>query len=640
MTDLNPSMRLKVKGDTFFLPDPDGGVYFRNNSGSFKLEGKAIDQWIEKLMPAFNGKYTLNDLTDGLEGPYRDRVYEIAGKLYDNGFVRDVSQDRPHQLPEQIIQSFASQIELLDSFGDSGAHRFQTYRETSVLAVGAGPFLVSLVAALFESGLPKVHVLITETAPTNRRRLAELAAHARKTDAEAVLVEVHLQEDWKEAVKPFHSVLYVSEEGNIKELRDLHTVCREEKKVFVPAICLQQAGLAGPLVHPDAEGCWESALRRIHQSAIAKDAQLHKFSPIAGAMLANVIVFEWFKSVTGVTDPESHHQFFLLDLDTMEGNWHTFVPHPLVTGRTAVDWIPDLDSRLEQSTDGHASSGLLPFFSELTSPQSGIFYSWEEGDLRQLPLAQCRVQPADPLSEGPVQLLPDIISAGLTHEEARREAGLAGLEAYMSRLVGLLAERGAFDPHERVGVGVGATDAEGVSRGLQSRLDEELRMRLADRKPTVYSARLRAVEDERCRFYLQALTTMQGEPMIGWGEEVCGFPVAWIGTGGSWYGSVGLNVTLAVRRALQQALLKAQHPAARLTQGVEVLSIQLEKNIRQSLVISPCEDTEQSEVLRAALQVLKRNHKRLLAFDLTLEPLWKEELAGVFGVVWREEEHR
>lgn len=140
MTNLIPSMRLKVKRDTFFLPDPNKGVYFRNNISSFRMEGSTIVQWIEKLLPMFNGDHTLKDLTDGLPDQYRNRVFEIAEVLYQNGFVRDVSQDRPHQLSDPVIRKYASQIEFLDSLADSGAYRFQVYRQLKALVIGSGSF--------------------------------------------------------------------------------------------------------------------------------------------------------------------------------------------------------------------------------------------------------------------------------------------------------------------------------------------------------------------------------------------------------------------------------------------------------------------------------------------------------------------
>ncbi|NRF90181.1 putative thiazole-containing bacteriocin maturation protein [Paenibacillus frigoriresistens] len=653
MTNLKPSMRLKVKRDTFFLPNPNGSVYFRNNVSSFRMEGELIDQWIEKLMPIFNGEHRLEDLTDGLPEQHRNQVNRIAEMLYHNGFVRDVSQDTPHRLPEVVLKKYASQIEFLDNFGNSGAYRFQSYRQTKVLAVGSGPLLISVVSALLASGLPKVHVLVSGLEPTDRGRMHELAAHARKMDPEVAIEEVTLQKkrvsSWRETVRPFHSILFVSREGDIEELRVLHAVCREEKKMFLPAVILQQVGLAGPLVHPDFEGCWESAWRSIHESAICKDPQLHTFSSTAGAMLANVIVFELFKKITGANDSGQGNQFFQLNLETLEGKWHWFKPHPLVTGRTGAEWIHDFDQQLERRSS-KSENGLLPYFSRLTSAESGIFHIWEEGDLKQLPLAQCRVQAVDPLSEGPARLLPDIVCNDLTHEGARREAGLAGIEAYVSRMAGLListlpsykeSEGSRIEPQEFIGVGAGETVAEGVGRALQKCLAEVLCKQVAYQLPSVIRVQLSSIEDKHCQFYLQALTTMAGAPMIGLGEDVSGFPVMWVGTSDRWYGGVGLNVTLALRDALQQALLEVQNQPANLTsQVLGVSSVRLAEQLPQSLKIPTCEVTAKSEVLQSALQVLERNRKRLLVFDLAVEPFLKEEMAGVFGVLLREEGSR
>ncbi|MFJ8235008.1 putative thiazole-containing bacteriocin maturation protein [Ureibacillus sp. NPDC094379] len=651
MPNLTPMMRLKVKRDTFFLPDSTNGVYFRNNKSSFRMEGDGISQWVEKLIPMFNGKYTLGDLTDGLPGPYRNRVYEIAEVLHRNGYVRDVSQDLPHQLVDGVLNKYASQIEFLDNFGDSSAYRFQTYRQAKVLAIGAGPFFVSLISSLLESGLPKIHMVITDSVSTNRQRLMELVEHARKKDAEVAVEEVSLQKEgersWEEIVQPFDSILYVSQDGDIEELRVLHKVCKEEKKVFLPAICHQQVGIAGPLVQPDSKRCWESAWRRMHQTALSKEQQFTSFSPTAGAMLANVITFELFKEITGVTESEHRNLFYLLDLETLEGNWHSFLPHPLVDGYVSSEWVTDLDVRLERNLSKDETNKLFLYFSQLTSEVSGIFHTWEEGDLTQLPLAQCRVQAVDMLSNGPAELLPDIVCTGLTHEEARRSAGLTGIESYVSQAVELLVAtlplngekvENVVEIKEFIGIGAGETVAECICRGLQKCLDKELSVQLNNKKNHVVQVQLETVEDERCQFYLEALATMNGSLTIGLGEEVNGFPVIWVGTNDSWYGAVDLNITLALRKALQQALMKVQCPTA--SQPVlaqEISSVILEEKEPQSLVISACDEKGQSEILQSALQILEQNHKRLLVFDLAFEPFLKEGLAGLFGVLLREE---
>ncbi|SFM44799.1 putative thiazole-containing bacteriocin maturation protein [Paenibacillus sp. 1_12] len=639
MTSLTPAARLKVKDDTFFLPVPNDGVYFRNNVGTFRMEGGMIDRWIEKLVPMFSGEHTLADLTDGLSYTHRERVYEIANVLYQQGFVRDVSKDLTHQLTDGIIQKYAGQIAFLESFGDSGAYRFQCYREADVLAVGSGPIFVALISALMESGMPKIHMLITDSVPTNRKRLVELAGKAHLTDPEVVLKEIMKRREgadgWRDVVQPFQSVLYVSQEGDIEEFRQLHTVCKTEKKILLPAMCLHQIGMAGPVVHPDAEGCWESAWRRVHQPAVIKDPELHNFSSTAGAMLANVIVFELFKTVTG--DSELRNSFFLLDLETLEGSWHPFMPHPLIHGFEEARTVQASKLRLDGSEGNANKNVLLTYLNRLTSAQSGILHVWEEGDLRQLPLSQCRVQTVDPLSQGPADLLPELIGTGMTHEEARRESGLIGLEAYVSRLADI-----NLNTQEVVGIGVGETAVEGVLRGLKANLAKRHAMKQVHEQ-TVTRVELNRVEDQRIRYYLQALTTMRGEPVIGLGESVLGFPAVWVGTGEFWYGSTDLNITMALQKGLQAALQKVQnnseYPSNQVLE-LEASSVRFGKDTVVDLVIPSSEGNLQSEILQDALQILKKNGKQLFVMDLAVEPFLQEELRGVFGVLLREGEYR
>lgn len=650
MAELNSSSRLKVKRDTFFLPDPKGGVYFRNNLSSFRLEGNTIYQWIEKLLPMFNGEQTLEELTQGLTGPYRDRVYEIGETLYKNGFLRDVSKDIPHQLNQQVIEKYASQIEFIENFADSGAFHFQKYRQAKVLTIGSRSFLISLVSALLDSGLPKINVMVTDADQTNRLRLHELVQNARKKDSDVEIVEVpyHIgagENFWKEAVQAYDWIWYVSQDGNVNQLRYLNQVCKEEKKAFLPAICLEKVGLSGPLTHPESEGCFESAWRRIHQSFLQADGQPQSFSSTSGAILANVTVFEFFKRTLGITDSNQSNQIYLLNLETMEGDWLSFITHPSIKPKSGTpELIEDLVVRLEQESEREEQQGwLLEYFSRLTSKEIGIFHTWEERNLPQLPLSQCYVQAVDPVSEGPAKLLPEVICSGLTHEEARRNAGLKGIEMYVSKMIDSYSSE-FHNQTEKVGinlsegflgVGSGRTTAEAVCRGLQAYLDKELEKRKPDHLNKVFRVSIGAIEDTRCRFYLNALTTLNGAPTIGLKEDVLGFPTVCVRTNGCWYTGTGLNSTLALQNTLQQALLNAQNRMNSVVRQEQESMIYLEKE-GTKLDFPSCDDMTQLELLQSSIEVLNRNAKKLVVYDLTVEPFLKQELAGVYGVQVRE----
>ncbi|WP_127583090.1 putative thiazole-containing bacteriocin maturation protein [Paenibacillus koleovorans] len=649
---MEAAMRLKVNGDTYFVPDSSGGVYFRNNRGSFRMDGSGIDQWIEQLMPMFTGEHTLAELTDGLPEEYRNHVYEIAKVLVGNGYVRDVSGDREHGLPERIVLHYKPQVEYLDSCGGSGAARFESYRQSRVLAAGEGPILVALVGALLDSGLTRFELLVTDRDETNLERVTELVNHAREADPEAeVRVMAAKQgqpEEWRETVRPFDAVLFAAQHEDAEQLRTVHAACRQEGKVLLPAVIRHQTGVAGPLVRPDSAACLESAWRRLDDSVLLRDPEHNTSSPTANGILANVIAFEWLKSAAGVAPPgELDNRLYLLDLEALEGSWHSFLPHPLAgdveqlaLSRLSTEIELENGITLSESERMSATevdlSTLLGSFGRLTSPITGVFREWGEGELRQLPMCLCRVQSADPLAaDRSGAALPPLICAGMTHEEARREAGLAGIEAYAARLAdwsGALESRAA-------GIGAGGTTAEAICRGLAASLNERLAERVkAERERTpVLPVRLTGIEDERCGYYWRTLAIMCGEPEVALGEAVDGFPTVWIGLGGSWFGQAGLNRTTALRGALQQALLKAQEEAWSGGRGIELAAVHVQE-ARQSIAIQASNDADYPELLRSASAIAGRNGKRIRAFDCAYEPFMQDTLAGVVGVELREEE--
>lgn len=616
MTHLTASARLKVNRDTWFLPDPNGGAYFRNNSGSFRIKGSSIAQWFEKLLPMFNGEHSLEDLTKGLQAPYRKRVYEIVETLYKNGFVRDVSRDHPHKLESSVLKTYEAQIEFIESFADSGAYRFQLSRQTKILAAGTGSFLTKLVRSLIDSGFSRIRAIVTDA---SGHALDELAEISEQTESGLEIGFAETQH-WREAVRSADWVLYVSDRGFTDDLHDLQTFCLEENKGFIPGICLKQVGLAGPVFQQHGDSRFEAAWRRLHRSALHEERTLGTF-PLAGKdMLANVIVFELMKAAAELEPLSKKNQVYLLDLATLEGGWHAFLPHPdFSCGKDSAELICDLEAKLSEHPGKETESRLFQCFTELTSPVTGIFHLWEEKHLPQLPLAQCFVQTVDPLSSGPAELLPETVSVGLTHQEARREAGLTGIEMYASRLTRSYPNNGDF------AIATGETLAEGVLRGLEKCLEHRLCERIKSGKEMISLVQLDGIEDRHSAFYLKALTVLYGQPEIGLGKNIEGFPVAWAGIRGRWYRSSGLNITSALRKVLERALTDKDP-----LKGADVL---LEPGeLKLAIPVS-------AALQKTLLSALKNNRGlQLYVYELPVEPFLKEKLAGIYCVQLRKEE--
>ena len=117
-----------------------------------------------------------------------------------------------------------------------------------------------------------------------------------------------------------------------------------------------------------------------------------------------------------------------------------------------------------------------------------------------------------------------------------------------------------------------------------------------------------------------------------------GFPVIRVRSNGQRYTSAGLNITLALRNALQQALLNTQNQVNPIVVEHEMESAVFREKKEFKLEIPSCEEYDTIGAITIFHSGLNQNSKRLFVYDLAFEPFLKQELAGVFGVQIREEE--
>ncbi|WP_156922538.1 bacteriocin maturation protein [Cohnella thermotolerans] len=488
------------------------------------------------------------------------------------------------------------------------------WSDSAVLAIGSGPLLIALGESLLQAGFANCRLAIDGMEPTDRTRLGRLAQEARRMgfafDWEDIRVRREDIERWRETVRPYEAIVYVSRSGDAEALRTLEAACRHENKTLLPAIVAGTAGLAGPLIEPGTEGGWESAWRQVHESALGSERLPHRLTVDEASLLANAIALELAKAIGGTEQPMLRHALFVLDLASCIGGIHPVRPHLPASGFPGIERIDPLQPMLEANPPALDPLRLLARFEELTSAVTGIFHIWEEGDLKQLPLALCRVQPVDPRSEGPARLLPDMVCPAFTHSEARRDAGLAGIEAYAARMSDRLAE---WPPDAIVGIGAGETYVEAICRGLQKALNGELERKVAEGIPRPGQAPALPLLDLRSAYYWRALLAMRESATIATAEkELFGFPVAQVVCGGDRFVGTGLNATLAMRQALLRALLHGQLGANERTLGAPPIDFY------------ELEEASLAELLGSAVSALECNRMRLGVFEWPLA-LWGDK---------------
>ncbi|RXZ79414.1 hypothetical protein EBB07_22815 [Paenibacillaceae bacterium] len=502
----------------------------------------------------------------------------------------------------------------------------------SGLVVGSGTLLISLVKAWYESGLSKITVLATKTLPADEENFKMVLEQTLLRTSEASLTILSTAEDneanWEDRVRPYSFVLYAAQHGDLEELQKLQSACITERKMLLPAMGFRGMGMVGPLLQPGGDGCGETPWRRVHSSVFPLDWESQPFSDTSATLLANLVVNEWRKVVNGENEADCSNQCYILNPLTLEGSWHSVPPHRFVSEQKPILTVTDLELKLGADHEPDPEEW-FSWFSTLTSAVSGIFHVWEEGALKQLPLSQCLVQPVDPISEGPAKLLPSIVSSGLTHVEARRESGLAGLESYIARLGPVLFPRLPSHQQEDIQIGAGFTFGEAVERGLNANLAKELSKRTLHRELVLTPMECSRIEDVHCRFYLQALNITEGEPLIAYGEPLLGFPVVWVHSGAAWYGSVGLDMTHTLRQSLQYALMKAEHPP--------VSSVIWNDHKPESVIISPESPTGHAPKIRSAFQTLKQHHKYPELFNIRCNSFLIEGPIEAVGVLLSEE---
>lgn len=398
-------LRPRLKQDAVFMRSEDG-VLFRNGNSIFHLKGTSIYNWIASLAPHLTGEQTLEELCATLAPSQREMVTRLVNSLLEKGVVKNHVPETSVPLAKSIQRHFKAQIDFIDHYVERPLARFNAFRQSRVLMVGAGPTWSALAVSLARNGLENLFL-----APIGEAQgwLVEVEDEIERLRRDGVNVSLSRRDidarSPASQLKGFQVVAYCSDRPSLRDVSLLNQHCLDEGIPFLPGIFFDGRALLGPLVKPGAAGCWLCAMLRLSANlagnqraalwksvALGDELSSENACGTTARMLGNNLAFELFKLLAEPLAPETDGSLLIQDLDTLESVRVPLVPHPLCPGCSMAEPATEL-TRLTEVVSGRRDNARtveeqLTRVYQYAEPQLGIFQGFTDEESAQVPLRQ------------------------------------------------------------------------------------------------------------------------------------------------------------------------------------------------------------------------------------------------------------
>ncbi|MFV2115993.1 hypothetical protein ACFHW0_27155 [Micromonospora sp. LOL_025] len=459
-------MRAKLRDDLLYVP-VENGVYLETGRGSTELSGGAAYRLVQQLAPHLDGSRTVEALTAGLPPAQQRVVADMVTMLVRRGIARDLDAEPPHGLQDWELDRYRQAILYAEHVADAPAHRFEGFRNSRVLVVGAGAALHSLVQTLFDLGLRAATVMETGEEPAGGEAYRRILDRCRDGDPTVTLRQVPddtagpgVEAALAATFGGFDAVLHCT--GRELAGRAL-AVTRAARAAGIPALHAVPAGDAawvGPTSGGVVAGCWECAVRAAHGAGptggvlAVHDRPDRRSELLSGPMdtlLGAVLGFAYFRGAVGGAGAGANTMTHV-DLASGETSEHLLGIHPrcgTCAGPAAPGGLAERVARMA----GRPPLDPDTFASRVTTlidRRLGPVVEVGTGDHSQLSVSCLAATVADLTGDGGG---PRVVTAvGASRRQALVRATVAGLE--------LLAAEAAATGRGTPAAGAGTATAE------------------------------------------------------------------------------------------------------------------------------------------------------------------------------------
>ncbi|BCJ70362.1 hypothetical protein [Polymorphospora rubra] len=263
--------------------------------------------------------------------------------LVHRGIARDLDREPPHRLQDWELSRYRQAISFAEHAADAPLHRFESFRNSRVLLIGAGPGLATLVQTLFDLGLRTATLVETAESPTDTAACQRILDRCRADDP---TVELSLRpqragdlaDDTALAalVGEYDAVLHCTDRLMAGRALTLNRVARAHGVPVLHALATADSAWVGPTGGGAVGGCWECAVWSLHGTGRSGDAPLEADQPDpvpeyltapVGALIGTALGFGYFRHAVGA-ETVATNRMTHIDLESAVTSEHLLGVHP------------------------------------------------------------------------------------------------------------------------------------------------------------------------------------------------------------------------------------------------------------------------------------------------------------------------
>lgn len=163
----------KLRSDVYFASEEQQPVVAVDGR-RFVLPSRAMLTLLERLSPHLNGQVSLQSLLGAVPESQQRAVSSLLQKLHEVGAVRDHALNEGLQLPGWMTELYRPTLDYLEALGPAPIKNFLNLRQKHLTVTGTGSALRVFAPALWDAGLTRGTVQVSETDPARAPLLESL----------------------------------------------------------------------------------------------------------------------------------------------------------------------------------------------------------------------------------------------------------------------------------------------------------------------------------------------------------------------------------------------------------------------------------------------------------------------------------